>query len=359
MNAFLINRRIDLVDFEGLKLFMFEDDNLYQTLIPPHRKHQDLRAYQRSVPVLSPVTPANVHTVTSARYGSLLVLNHLWEHKVDFVVLDIGSYVGTFALKVASFIRTFGRDTKVISFDPSEVGALVPCSIELNKLDAIVKHEELAVSDLDGFVLFRHQPCHADAGAVIVSNLGSGELAALWLRRTFRLPFRQMVRGLFLLALQAVKRLVRRNVRGYTLIVRSVDILGYLERIHCETNLFVKIDIEGYDPQVIDRLLTQLGQRLIFIIFEFTPIRFSNNQEAVLYLERLGESFHLFDLYYCPNATRIRRIDPRALRGFVAEVGRRPHGYTDVFMLDKRTPGCAELLNRLASLAEEADGVVL
>jgi hypothetical protein len=40
MDALLSNKKIDLVDSEGLKLFMFGGDNLYNNFIPAHRKNQ-------------------------------------------------------------------------------------------------------------------------------------------------------------------------------------------------------------------------------------------------------------------------------------------------------------------------------
>jgi len=150
-----------------------------------------------------------------------------------------------------------------------------------------------------------------------------------------------------------------RIATSYSLIARCVDIIDYVARNHAEADLFVKIDIEGHDPRVIDRLLNLLPQRKLFIIFEFAPVRFGSREEAAGYLKRLSKDFHLFDLYYCPNPTRFNRLDPDKLALFTAEVGERQHGYTDVFMLDKRTPAGDQLLKRLAELAPEPDAQML
>ena len=366
MHPFLFNKRFDLVDFDGLKLFMLEDDNLYKAAVAEDRKYQDLGAYQRAlftqgVPD-APVTPANVENLTSARYGIFLVMAHLWKNGLDFIALDVGSYIGDWGLKTGNFIRTFGRTTKVITFDPSEAGALVPYSIELNKLEAVVRHEMLAVSDFDGLVMFRYSSGGVDAGEIAGTGQDGVALAATWLKRFGQLPFGRRIKAYFLFAVAGLKCLVRfriGKVESHTLLVRCVDIPSYLESNRLDANVFAKIDIEGHDTQVIKRLLSIMSERKIYVIFEFAPIRFPSQQEAIAYLETLTDKFHVFDLFYCPNPTRMNHISPSNLASFVADVGQRAFGYTDVFLLDKRTPACEELLRRLSGLKSEPDAIKL
>ena len=365
MDAFLVNKRIDLVDFDDLKLFMLEDDSLYAAAVPEIRKHQQVEDFQKSIlaggPTPSPVTADNVNQIKSSKHGVCVVMHHLWRNGVEFDVLDIGSHIGDFGLKAANFIRTHGKNSRVITFDPSEAGALVPYSIEINQLAGIAKHEMLAVSDLGGLALFQYRPGHSDEGVITGANQSAASLASTWIKRFQRLPWRQRMLAYLGLGFSALKRLVNsgRIVTSYSLIARCVDILDYLRRNQLEGSLFVKIDIEGHDPRVIDRLLNVLPERKLFIIFEFTPIRFAGAEAAVEYLRKLSADFHLFDLYYCPNPTRFNRLDPDQLGLFTAEVGERRHGYTDVFMLDKRTPACETLLERLALLVREPDAQML
>jgi len=365
MDAFLVNKRIDLVDFGDLKLFMLEDDNLYCVAVPENRKHQNLENFQKTIltngPCSSSVTPDNVTQVTSSRYGVFVVMHHLWANKVDFDVLDVGSHIGDFGLKAGSFIRTCRAKSKVITFDPSEAGALVPYSIELNRLENVVKHEMLAVSDINGLSLFKYRPGHAEEGVITGANQNAVALANVWLKRIRQLPLWRRFPAYVQLGYSAMRRLIQsgRIATGYSLITRCVDILEYVKQNRLAANLFVKVDIEGYDPCVIDRLLSLLPERVLFIIFEFTPIRFNVRLEAVGYLEKLSRAFHIFDLYYCPNPTRFTQIASDKLSSFVDEVGSRPQGYTDVFLLDKRTPACEQLLERLAKLVREPDAQML
>jgi FkbM family methyltransferase len=365
INPFLVNKRIDLVDFDDLKLFMLEDDNSYRIAVPGKRKHQNLENFQKSIltgePRQSFVTPANAKQVTSARYGIFLVMYHLWSQGVDFDVFDIGSHIGDFGLKVASFIRTHGKKSRVVTFDPSEAGALVPYSIEINRLENIIKHEMLAVSDMGGLVLFQYRPGHSDEGVITDANQDATSLASTWIKRFWKLPLRKRFKAYLGLGFSAIKRLTQTGkiVQSYSLIARSVDVLDYVASNKYDLNLFVKIDIEGYDPRVINRLLNLLPQRKLYIIFEFAPLRFTGSEDGAKYLKTLSNDFHLFDLYFCPNPTRIKLITPDQIDAFVVEVSNRRQGYTDIFMLDKRTPACALLLERLAALVPEPDALML
>lgn len=365
MNPFLFNKKIDLVDFGDLKLFMFKDDNLYNIAVAESRKNQSIKDYQRRIKKIgypaSPVNPQNIDQISDSRYGTYLVLNHLWNQNVDFAVLDIGSHIGDFGLKIGNSIRTFGQKNQVVLFDPTEAGALVSYNIELNGLSEIVRHENLAVGDYDGLMLFTQAPGFSDSSHLVVTNnSASTDLDSRW--QTFR-------EKTFTEKVSSLKRILATNMRSKTeksaippsfdFIVRGVDILHYLEKSKLHQHLFAKIDIEGFDTIVIDRLLQLLPERLISMIFEFAPRAYGNPGNAIGYLKKLSGSFCLFDLYYSPNPTRFRLIEPDNLAQLVADVEQRTYAYTDIFALDRRTPQYEMIRMRLSALEERRDEIVL
>ena len=362
MHPWLLHRQIDLVAFEELCLFMFRDDNLYRIVVPENTKNQSLAAVTKRIREgghpPSPVTPQNVECVTSARYGVFVFLHHLWQRRIPFTVLDIGSFVGTFGLKVASCARTFGEQTAVITFDPTEAGALINYNIELNGLSNWVRYEELAVAEADGLVMFDYRPGYSDSSSV------RGERAALVPTRRFRQKLRSLVEQ----PLGSVTRHVRaRLMEGgcragnrppvtCNFIGRSTNIRNYLLRNGIESDLFVKIDIEGLDPLVVDQLTALLPERRVSIVFEFAPGHFERHDAPQDLLAMISDKYHVFDIFYSPNPTRFRLIQPDQFSSLEADVRwKRRYGYTDLFLLDKRTPECAELVNRLASLRELPD----
>src|SRR5436190_22487814 len=99
MNSLFSNRKIDVVDFDGLKLFMFKNDNLYDNFIPKHRKDQSLDSYLKSVSEThqypSPsINYWNCEKDDDPRNGLFIYFKHLIDHQIEFSVLDIGSHVG-------------------------------------------------------------------------------------------------------------------------------------------------------------------------------------------------------------------------------------------------------------------------
>jgi FkbM family methyltransferase len=366
MNPFVCNKQIDLVDFEDLKLFMFKHDNLYDIAIPKARKNQSLAQYQEFIRQhgypRSMVSPENVTSLSQARFGAFFIMHHLWQHGVDFTVLDIGSHIGDFSLKMGNCIRTFGQANRVIAFDPTEAGALMDYNIELNGLGKIVKHEDLAVSEFDGLMLFDYSPGFSDSAHIVRENYPetrgvSTRLHNFWCRS---LRGKAVSIGKFLTLKLHKLTPAGARISSYNLIVRGVDILSYLEQHDRDEHLFVKIDIEGFDSVVINRLLQLLPTRLVSIIFEFAPSwSLGGFEQAGGYLRKLGGSFHLFDLFYSPNPTRFNLITPSEIGRFVDEVSQRAYGYTDVFLLDKRIAECDQLVHRLSSLVAEPDRMVL
>jgi FkbM family methyltransferase len=366
MHSSPCNKQIDLVDFEDLKLFMFKHDNLYNIAIPDERKNQSLTKYQeligRSGYSRSVVNPDNVASLSQARFGVYLFMHHLWQQRVPFTVLDIGSHIGDFSLKMGNCTRTFRQANQVIAFDPTEAGELMRYNIELNGLGDIVKHESLAVSEFGGLMLFEYTPGFSDSAHIArgggpETKRFSSRLSNFW----HRSPQGKAVSVARLLKTK-FNRLTpaSRRVVSYNRIVRSIDILTYCEEHHCDGNLFVKIDTEGFDQPVINRLLQLLPTRLLSVIFEFAPDwGFGGSEKAQAYLEGLFDSFHLFDLFYSPNPTRFKLINRSEIGPFIDEVCRRKYAYTDVFLLDKRIPECGQLVSRLSSLAAEPDRMIL
>jgi FkbM family methyltransferase len=365
MNPFLFNKKLDLVDFDDLKLFMFRDDNLYNIAVAENRKNQSLADYQKLVNEkgfpASLVTPQNIGEVSKSRFGVYLFVNHLWENKIDFTVLDIGSHIGDFSLKIGNFIRTFGNKNRVIAFDPTEAGALVNYNIELNGLSEIVHHEDLAVADYDGLMLFTHTPGFSDSARLAKEEKTAAATSNSRLNNFLQKPLDEKISALQ----RAISGKLNPSTQAqnvppsFDFIVRGVDILNYLKAHSIDNNLFLKIDIEGFDTIVIDRLLKLLPDRLISMIFEFTPTAYQSDEKALEYLQNLSNSFYLFDLYYSPNPTRFRIIESEKFTELLADVKQRKYAYTDIFALDKRTPDCEKIKKRLAELTETADEIVL
>ncbi len=346
MHPFLINKKIDLVDFGDVKLFMFEDDDLYDLCVPEARKHQSLEEHHRAVArdgyPPSPVNPDTVKTVRAAQFCLPLVLTHLWDQGFDVTVLDIGAFVGDFSLRMANVIRSFGRRNQVYAFDPTEAGALIPYNIRLNGLEAIVRHEERAVAGHAGLALFNLRPGSSDASFSFRS--GGHQLNVLTLAQHF-------VRTRYKTAyLRKVFRFVRPQPT-YNLVVDAMPISIWVRERRLQGALFAKIDVEGLSPIVLEDLLSLGSEDPLIVVFEFSPLAVGSLGEAAGLLRRLATSFHLFDIWYSPTPTRCQLIVEGALEAFAREIAhKRVFCYTDVLLVPRTLPDVAGLVERLEKL---------
>lgn len=363
MNAFLYGKQIDLVSFGETKLFMFKHDNLYDIAVASERKAQSLEAYQRKIQQdgypPAPVTEQTVDAVAESRLGIHVFLVHLWRHGIEFDIFDLGSNIGDFSIQMGNLVRTFGKTTRVFSFDPTEAGALVDYNIRLNGLEGIVKHENLAIAESNGLVLFACRTGHSDAADA--STLQDESLPKpSFLRKLINFSRQPRDQKKVTVARYILRSLGTANYSdSHSIIAESVDIVDYIQKNHLQKNLFVKIDIEGFESRVTYRLLSLLPERQISIICEFLPARFNTQTAAFEFIKKLSDHFYLFDLFYSPNPTRFRLLDSSHLERFVTEVASRKYSYTDLFLMDKRTPNAAEICRRLASLKEDRDSYEL
>jgi hypothetical protein len=129
----------------------------------------------------------------------------------------------------------------------------------------------------------------------------------------------------------------------------------YLQQNSISNHLFVKIDVEGYDEELVRNIIPEKKNRLISFITELHVDAHSH-----IFLEELSKDFYIFDLYYCPNPTRFTMIPPEKFSHFIdKELKSREFGYTDLFVLDKNTPDIDILVEKLMLLKPRKDEMVL
>lgn len=353
MDGLLSNKTIDLVDFDGLKLFMFRNDNLYNNFIPEPRKNQSADKYFRSInedqryPVPT-ITYFNCLENDDPRSGLFIYFKHLIDHTIDFTVFDIGSHVGDFAIKCGHFFRNAGKDVQVISFDPSPAGMLVPYNIDMNGLGKFNKHEKLAITEHDGYYIFNFIEGNSDS-----SKLTFSKKANIWEKLKFywgsSLAFKIST------AFRLLLSFLSRRKKAFDIIVQGKSIEHYLRENGVDNNLFLKIDVEGYDETLIRNILPLKKNKLISFITELQV-----DSDSLAFLHELKEHFYIFDLYYCPNPTRFKLIKPEDFESFInQDLKNRKYGYTDLFLLDKKTPEVDTLITKLGLLKEKKGEMVL
>jgi len=130
----------------------------------------------------------------------------------------------------------------------------------------------------------------------------------------------------------------------FSLLCDSVNLLDYLSKNKIETNLIIKIDIEGFDKEIIYQILPKLNGRILGLITEFVTY---NDIKAIDYLNFLSKHFYIYDIGYCPLPYKCQEINVNNFNEFINDVAYRKYGYTDILLINKNMPKVNLLKDRL------------
>ena len=297
--------------------------------------------------------PENLDTIDGCRHCLHVVLGNLLRTLGNVTVLDIGAFVGDFAIRMGNLIRTFGRQNRVYAFDPTDAGALIPYNVRINGLDGIVIHKELAIDCHAQYSLFTVSPGDYDSTTAAKRHAPRFNLSAqlkFLLKTSHKLAY--------------IERLIRyfRPRPQYNLIVEATTISRFAARIGLRTPIFAKINVEGLDADVV-RDLRQFARTSgvpVTIVFEFKPRSYGSLAEASAFLNDLVEEYYIFDIWYCPNPCLCNEVTREALPGFVNTVlNHRIVAYTDILLIPRSLPGAAQLAERLSRLKPEKPEYIL
>jgi len=165
----LWGRTIDLVKMGDLKIFMYTDDLGYRTVPEPMRHYrlspEDLHSSAKHVEPDHPPMPVT---------GPMdLLIQHYWQHNIDFVFVDVGCQYGTSAFRVARFIQSYGRDNQVICFEPGIAGWLVAHNVALNGLQDQVTFEPMAIGHISLPQLIFGEVGHSENNRIVNRDLSN------------------------------------------------------------------------------------------------------------------------------------------------------------------------------------------
>lgn len=242
------------------------------------------------------------------KYVIYKIISHMFNENVAYDFIDVGAFVGDVALRYANFSRTIGKPLRFYCFDPSLSGDLIPYNIELNGLGDLVEYHPVAVSGMDGLLLF----CHYEG-----SSDGS---------QTARDPKQA------------------RNA-----IVPSIKLSRFIEK-RGTGNSFIKLDTENMEQDILIDIRGYRNRSVNVICFEFA----FHNKALRPVLEEMGHTHVLYDIGYVPTPFCCKPIETARMGDFYDEVSRRPFGYTDVMAISRNMPGLDGLMERLKKVTEHS-----
>lgn len=223
--------------------------------------------------------------------------------------LDIGSCIGSDAIRAAKFSRLIGQKFPIASFEPGIMAALVPYNLKLNDVQDDVVFEEKCVSrDSNPTVLF------GEFG-VSVNN-----------------------------------RIVNRNSRteGFSKIVDAVSVSEYLAKPKfLDRHPILKIDTQGAEWFVWNGMREDVGRRSISMVMELTPWALAPVVQTKVFVRELLREFHIIDIG-C-SRDRFAPITDETVDEGIANIQRSAPHWSDLLCISRSLPSAHRLIERIAS----------
>lgn len=293
----LINRKILNVDKGDFHAFVYEGDH---SATPTPR--------QKMLPE-APLSPAEfVAEWRSSQEILLLLIAWYAAEGIPTAFLDIGSNIGTDAIRIAKFSSLINKRLPITSFEPGILATLVPHTLRLNGVDDIVAFEEKCVSD-------NNKP------VVLFGEAG----------------------------LSVNNRIVNRNPRteGYSKIVNSTTVTEHLaDTRFTGRHPILKVDTQGAEWFVWNGMKAELSRRWFLMIIELTPWALEPVVAPSRFVHELLDHFHVFDLgngrQRCVPVT-----DDNVDEAIARISGNEPY-WTDLLCISRSLESAPRLIDRIA-----------
>ena len=320
--GFCAGRKVDLVNFDIIRCFMFMDDFGYRDQVQESQKNyqltqDDIREIQerRSAKQRS-AAPSLDEALQRINRNHVIhvLLAHYWAHRLDFTYIDVGCGYGHSALIVAHSICACDMRNKTICFEPGVAAFLVGHNIAINGLEDFMIFETVAVSSGTFPVIM-----YCEAG--------------------------------FTAGNRTVNRIPGRESFSYVVPATSID--EYLEEKNVRNHLIMKIDTEGAEYEVFLGMRRAIEERYTTYFVEFTPPALATRIRPAQFLADIGRDAYILDietLEFDPRRNNMRPfkvIEPSRYKRFVEEVSSRQGSWTDLLVVPRKLPGVEGLMARL------------
>jgi FkbM family methyltransferase len=312
MTAPSTHHDVDSVQENRTYIFYFVNDAPYNVL-PPEAKHQDPRAIlldiKRGVFPAPTCTAKSPDTIATSRHVIELIRQWFCDRDTAFAIFDVGSHAGLFAVEIGNYVRYCGKRTPIIAFEPGHTCGLIRKSVALNGLGSLVDVREVALTDVDGLLLF---------GEADVTT----SVSSLW----------------------------RKSYHDRTTVIESVSLESALKWVAGIDHVIMKLDVEGAEPLVLPEI-ARSGPRYKFItICEVVPWRFNGWPVAASFVKALNSRYHLVNIHTFLHNYTLTIMDDDDITPLMQDVANRPMGFTDFLLIPRDLQNAHGLLARTAQL---------
>lgn len=241
---------------------------------------------------------------------------YLWLHEIDFTFIDVGANYGNTAIPAAKFFKKYGQQNPIIAFEPGFAYEPLNHNIKINQVSDIIKPQKIAIGNKNHPLVIKSLLEHSECNSVQ--------------------DLRQFYPDLQLASCQ---------------IVDSIRLEDYIKNHHINSPLFIKIDAEGSDFQVLDGMKNLLGNSVVMLILEYDPKYLNNFIQAEQILANLSKDYRLFNMRTLDRHLQWKfsliEEEISSFLEFSQAVLNSPAGWTDVLAINKSLPKLDELTARI------------
>jgi FkbM family methyltransferase len=214
-------------------------------------------------------------------------------------VLDVGGYIGTFCIPLALSANAAGLNMRFHSFEPGPTSQLLAINVAANSLGDTVSVHESAVSNYNGYTIYRFTAGGSIGGAVFGTARDDAS---------------------------------ERIVPCCTIDAFCADKPG---------RMFIKLDTQGHEADIMHSSLEVISQKRAIWQIEFIAWVARREYEGRSFSDFLLDQFHLFE--------GRRPILPAMMADFLNEIDARPSRMADLLLVPKEADFVQPLLQHLQS----------
>lgn len=253
-----------------------------------------------------------------------LVGAHLWCNDLDFNFVEVGSKEGLESIYMADFIRRCGMNGMVFAFEPAMCFPLLRATVHINKMADRIITENMAVGKTDSYTVMSLPVGHTEGGSAQIFDSSHADF--------------------------------------FYRVVPICRLDTYFSAKGESESYLVKIDVEGFDADVIYGLDGLIENQVPALAFEYTMHVMRGNginpADALLYLYKKG--FSLFNCWHLPDgpekpeAACLEELHPEnetALNAFFKKVCGHRCEQTDILAISRNIPNYDILISKLEKMA--------
>jgi FkbM family methyltransferase len=165
-------------------------------------------------------------------------------------ILDVGGYIGTFSIPLALSAREKGLDVEIEVFEPGATQEVLAINIDLNGLSDTVRTNWCAISNCDGYAIYRF-PANGSIGGNMINSPQEGSL--------------------------------QRIVKTRTIDAVTKDMKG---------NMLIKLDTQGHEAQIMRHAGAEIERARAVWQIEYLPWSAKTDMGGETFEQFLQRQFH-------------------------------------------------------------------